>query len=251
MRAFEEQAAAQYNEELAADLEQFSPRLAAVLKREGLRSLVVFGRERAAAHGFSMRGNVRCFIELMVCVGSSFDLDHQLPWAARILGDRSITCQMARAERLYDAALIYLDEVHGPDNEYSISALRRLNEVLSVGEDQLRRLSSLDPFEAVKLMYPQKAAYIGEQAASESIQLGQSLAARYSAPTAMGAALCTGLVLGFGSGVFSDPAYPWILGALTHPQLTTPDQRMERLLQRVRTYSNAMLLHLTQDPASA
>ena len=40
MRAFEEQAAAQYNEELAADLEQFSPRLAAVLKREGLRSLV-------------------------------------------------------------------------------------------------------------------------------------------------------------------------------------------------------------------
>jgi hypothetical protein len=243
--AFEDAAEARYNEELIAHLVNFAPRLAVVLRREGLQRVVAMGREQAAVHEFSMRGNVRCFVELMLSLGSSFDRDHQLPWAAGILGDRSITCQMARAERLYDAALIFLDEVQGPDNQYSLAALRRLVEISDGGEDQLRWLSSLDSFEALTLLYPEKCSYIGEAAARETIRLGQSMAHQYACNTALGAALCTGLIFGFGSGVFSDPVYPWILGAVTHPQLKTAEQRTERLLRRVRTYSSAMLSHLT------
>lgn len=80
---------------------------------------------RAKAYGFTNRGSIRLFIEMIFLFGSGFDTDPQYPWAATILADSSE--QMYRAERLYEKIIDYQEKVSGANAVNTIEALRRVS----------------------------------------------------------------------------------------------------------------------------
>src|SRR6266403_4499601 len=118
-------AAAAFEQEMVDHLFSFSPKHCEVIKEPGVREVIRLGLQRAEAFGFTFRGPVRLFIELMFMFGSEFATDPQHPWAAAALQDKTVPDQMSRASLLYDAAQKYLEEVSGPNHRYAVASLRR------------------------------------------------------------------------------------------------------------------------------
>jgi hypothetical protein len=157
MNVFEEAVTAVFKSEMVRHLQQFVPRHSAVIGAAGVEQVVDRGIASARVHGFTNRGPVRLYLELMSMFGSGFATDPVLPWTVAPLTERDESSQMARAEQLHAAVLEYLEKVAGPGNQYTLSALRRLS---SIDADALLGGSgSIEErlVDAYRVMYPQKA----------------------------------------------------------------------------------------------
>ena len=80
---------------------------------KAIRETVQSGINRAQKYGFTKRGPVRFFVELLFTFGSEFDTDPLLPWAEGVLNNESIKDQVERAGILREAMLEYLAEMSG------------------------------------------------------------------------------------------------------------------------------------------
>src|SRR4029453_3221824 len=124
MKVFEERAWQQFEEEMMAHSKDFSPRLCEVIGDEQLRVAVRAAIARAVDYGFTNRGPIRLFVEMMFLCGSSFDTDPQYPALGEAL--RSETDQMRRAEQIHDLHNAYLERVSGVGAVNVHTALRGL-----------------------------------------------------------------------------------------------------------------------------
>jgi hypothetical protein len=146
----------QFEDEMVEHLDNFAPKHCEVIKESGIRTVIRLGVERAKEYGFTNRGPVRFYIELMFMFGSYFDTDPQYQWAGEVLNDRAVSDQMFRASGLHYKATDYVERVSGPNHVYSIEALRRLTrsaiESLAPGVD-FQQTAAL----GLANLYPQKS----------------------------------------------------------------------------------------------
>jgi hypothetical protein len=233
MRAFEETARERFEDEMLHHSREFSPRLATVLGDLRLRVAVRSAIERARQHRFTLRGPVRLFIELSFLFGSSFDRDPQYSWARDIL--TAPDPEMERAEALHAKTLEYQEKVSGTDGRNTRRALVALSQLaarqLPLTADTLRDTLRTEMMRA----FPQKAAYIGEQALDALIDEGRDVAARLQFPE-RGQAVIVALMFAFGCGCVDDPLYPWIAETLGDLRIRTPEVRADRLERKSRTW---------------
>ena len=113
MKVFEDAALRRFEDEMVVHSKEFTPRLCKVLGDKQLRVALRQAMERSGTYGFTNRGPIRLYIELMFLCGSDFDTDPQYPAVGVILnapGD-----QMLRAEQIYAGVLDYQEKVSGPD----------------------------------------------------------------------------------------------------------------------------------------
>lgn len=194
-----------------------------------MRQAVQFGIGRAESYGFTFRGPVRLYLELMLLFGSHFDTDPQYPWAAEILADLDSDPQMQRAEQLYEKTMDYRQKVLGPERAYLLRALRNIQMLIRQPLD----LSSegLLPVmrQEIAYVYPQKAAYVGAEGLEALILKGLGGAQRQQFSTVHGAVLVIVLMLISGHGCGADPLYPWIAQTLKDTAITEPDARAKQL----------------------
>ena len=66
------------------------------------------GEERAASHEIRDATGVWIYTGIAFMLGSGFDEDPLLPWAAAVLGEEN---RETRAARLHERALVFLNEV--------------------------------------------------------------------------------------------------------------------------------------------
>src|SRR5438093_1018839 len=118
-----------FEKEMGRHLRDFSPNHCDVIGDSGVHTVIQHGMKKAGTYGFSNRGPVRLYLDLMFMFGSEFDTDPQLPWAAGILRDVDVSDQMERAERLHSKSLEYSDAVAGPNFEYAKEAFARARRV--------------------------------------------------------------------------------------------------------------------------
>jgi len=83
MEAFEHVAAQRFAEGLLDHFQTFFPQHAAVLGNAQLQRALRYGLQRAESRGLGTERAVYLYIALMFMLGSGFDEDPQLPWAAR------------------------------------------------------------------------------------------------------------------------------------------------------------------------
>ncbi|MBK7353861.1 MAG: hypothetical protein IPJ05_10285 [Nitrosomonas sp.] len=102
MDVFKKTALLSFEDEMVEHLAKFSPPLYKVVGEEQMRKVIRLGMSQAAQYGFTYRGPVRLYLELMLLFGSYFDTDPQYPWAAEILTNQESGTQMQRAESLYE-----------------------------------------------------------------------------------------------------------------------------------------------------
>ena len=99
MIVFEKASLRRFEDEMVVHSKEFTPRLYEVLGEEQLRVALRQAMKRADTYGFTNRGPIRLYIELMFLYGSDFDTDPQYPAIGKVLkapGD-----QMKRAEETF------------------------------------------------------------------------------------------------------------------------------------------------------
>lgn len=211
-----------FENEMVAHLTEFSPPLFSTVKEGQLRKAIRRGLDSADGYGFNFRGPVRLYLELMLLFGSSFDTDPQYPWAREILSDPDSDPQMQRAVQLYDRARDYRRHVAGARDSYRLSALKEIA-VLA------RRPLAVPRGDVVPSMlwemarvYPQKAAYVGEDRLEILIGEGIDVARKRGLSTLPEVALTVLLMFAFGHGCFDDPLCAWMVPAVDMPHSAVP-----------------------------
>ena len=230
-----------FEDEMVEHLAEFSPPLYNVIKEEQMRKAVRFGFEKCDKYGFTLRGPMRLYLEMMLLFGSHFDTDPQYPWATEILFDRHSIPQMERADWLYEKIVDYQEKVSGPNGENTRAALESLSDmtenppVLSEKEydESIRR--------EMRRVFPQKADYVGKEGVGSLIVEGREAARKYEFPPTRGDTLMIVLKFAFGHGCEDDLLYPWINRTLTDEKIVKPEARMERLEKKSGTWLEHVL----------
>jgi len=112
MKTFEQAAMLRFENEMVEYSKDISPRVCEVIGDERLRLALRSAITRAIAYGFTNRGSIRLFIEMMFFCGSAFDTDPQYLRVGEVL--LTSVDQMQRAEQIHEGYLDYLDKVSGP-----------------------------------------------------------------------------------------------------------------------------------------
>lgn len=112
---------------------------------------------------------------MMLLFGSHFDTDPQYPWTAEILRSE-VSAQMHRAEHLYDRTRDYRQKVAGPNDAYTLKALRNIpifaRQPLMIAADDLTPAILGE----IARVYPEKAAYVGEDSLAALVREGIEMA---------------------------------------------------------------------------
>lgn len=239
--SLEQPAVGQFVAELATHCRAFSPQLCSTLDDDQLYLAIRGGLTRAEAHGLTLRGPVRLYVDMMLLFGSGFDRDPQHIWAQDILRRRELD-QMTRAERLHAATAGYLRRVDGRHNIYTLKAFEELAARLAAGLDV-----NACGFETTMLrlfagIHPHKAIESGREQLQDLIRSGAQIGCeRYGFQTARSWALVGVLMFSFGQHFDEDPLYPWIARTLTRRNPAEPDKVAEKLERRARIWLNAVL----------
>jgi hypothetical protein len=232
-----------FEDEMVAHSQDFAPKLSTVLGAQQLRSAVRAAMARADGYGFTNRGPMRLFVELILLFGSAFDTDPQYPWAAQILGDGAP--QMRRADLLYARVLNYQERVCGADLTNTRTALWNLSFFAQQPFALTAQAFVPEMLREMTAIYPQKAAYLGDEALSALIREGCAVARELRFPTLRGYSLVIALMFAFGHGCTDDPLYPWIARTLNDGRIAEPGARAERLERKSLTW----LKHVLAAPA--
>ncbi|MFO1372492.1 MAG: hypothetical protein U1F42_08880 [Candidatus Competibacteraceae bacterium] len=214
--------------------------------KEQVRKVIRLGLKQAEKYGLVSERDVHLYVGLMFMLGSYFDRDPQLPWAAKILTDEIIPDPNARADRLHSRAMAYLNEAAGEESQYLERALRKIRELpVSVlartGED--KQISFGDYM--LKLLYAlffEKYEVVGDPNIRQLVRQGYQAARSYNLIGEPGIATYICLMFIFGSGFDCDPQYPWAEAVLSDAALTDPTKKGESLYKSAIAYLDKWLV---------
>lgn len=236
MNIFKKAALLSFEDEMVKHLAKFSPPLYKTVGEEQMRKVIQLGINQAAQYGLTHRGPVRFYLELMLLFGSYFDTDPQYPWAAEILTNEDLGSQMQRAGRLYEKTMDYRQKVGGPEDIYTLEALKRIavlaRQPLNIPANNFIPIMQRE----IVHIYPQKAGYVGASGLEALIRKGMGGAKRQQFMTERGMTLVVVLMLAFGHGCGKDPLYPWIAKTLQDEKISSPEERVKRLENKSMTW---------------
>jgi hypothetical protein len=243
MDVFRESALRRFEGEMLVHLREFSPPLFKAAGEKQMHKAVRYGIGAASAYGFTFRGPIRLYLELMLLFGSRFDTDPQYPWAAEILTGQSLALQMQRADMLYEKTLDYRQKVAGSEEVYAIDAFKLISNRTGLPVTiHLEDLAS-GMLQEIKHIYPQKADYVGDEGIKALILEGIEEAHRHGFLTVRAIGIVVLLMLTLGHGCTDDPLYPWIARTLNNRSLTNPENKASRLEKRALTWLDHVLAY--------
>lgn len=231
-----------FEDEMVAHLAEFSPALFNVIKEEQMRAVVKSGIKRAEQYGFTFRGPIRLFLEMMLLYGSHFDSDPQYPWAVEIL--QKDLPQMERAEQLHEKILDYQKEVSGEKAVNTRKALRDLLAMTKNPPESSPKTFGADIRREMNRAYPQKVKYIGDEAVTEIIREGSEEGEKYNFQNVRARGLLVVLRFAFGHGCTDDLLYPWISRTLRDERIIDPEARAKRLEKKAVTWLEHVINNL-------
>ena len=211
MREFEDRA--------LAHLQRWMPRHCRLLGPAPMRLLVRRGLAQARRYGLQAECTVLGYLDLMCLLGSGFDADPLLPWAAAILGEPHRADPVPRGDRLHEAAWHYIERIV-PDYRDDRGApvterlVRLLRELRALPRDALPEAEA--PAFADSLLgllatyFPAKLAVVGPGPAVAALREGCRRARGHGLVGRRGAALVALLAFVLGHGFDDDPLLPWV-----------------------------------------
>ena len=246
VEVMESAAAGEFEQTLFEHIKKIAPKHVDSIGDDGTREIIKGGIERAGGHGFTKRGPVRFFVEMMFLFGSEFDTDPLLPWVDGVLSNTSIQNQMERADILHEAMVDYLDRVAGKDKKYLFDSMKRFGKTGL--EDHQTKGTSFDAamHSMLKAGYPERCEYLGDDGIRALVEQGKDEARKRSINSAKGAALLTVLLFQLGHAALRDPLFPWVSQTLGDETVADPNERVKNLKQKAIKYSDHALKNLGQ-----
>ncbi|MHC4111574.1 MAG: hypothetical protein ACYSUY_10885 [Planctomycetota bacterium] len=252
-----------FEDSVVEHIREFFPEQYDALGEAVVRKVIEYGVDRAEAHGFETEPDVNMYIDLMLLLGSNFDTDPQLPWAAEILHaesiedestedestedesteDESIAEPFGRVEKLYDQAIEYLDRIEGPEDEYLINALDEFSDI-SFEELPLTRSEDIEntTISLLRRIWPEKYQAIGTNALNHLIIYATESIQRYNITSQRGVVLYTVLMFMLGSGFDTNPQFPWATTVLKDESIINEAARIDQLYKKAITFLDEWLV---------
>lgn len=247
MEAFEKIAVGRFEDGLLEHLHTFFPAHAGTLGEKQLGRVIRYGLQRAASRNLQTERGVYLYLALMFMLGSLFDENPQLPWAAAPEpvtplpvnpGETSEPTPPptevpaspdVQIERVYGEAMVFLDQTAGPDNSLLHQTLDRLRQPqvfdgLPAAPSFGHRLLVL-----LQMLSPEKYQALGDEPLRALVRSGYEAAKRHGFTTEPGMMNYISLAYVLGSGFDRDPIYPWAAATLSDPALAHPAQRSAAL----------------------
>jgi hypothetical protein len=243
--AFQQYHLQKFEDEMVKHSKEFAPQLCKVLGDDQLRVALRSATKKANGYGFTNKGPIRLFIELMFLCGSGFDTDPQYPGIGEVL--RGSDEQMVRAERIHLDFNDYLERVSGLGAVNVHKALRDLA-IFAKTPLKLSKENFVESMlEEMKHIFPQKVAYVGEAGLRALIGEGIDEARRYRFSAVRHVTLLVVLKFAFGHSCTEDPLYPWISRTLQDERIIDPATRAERLERKALTWLEHVVANNDQE----
>jgi len=235
-----------FEDEMAEHLKQSHAEHWKVMGEADGRRVIQLGIKQAGRYGFTNRGPVRFYIDLMFMFGSYFDTDPQYPWASGVLADSENVDQTVRADRLYAAMNEYLAQVVDPEREHLRAAVQLLMQ--SRVEDVLKPGVKIEEMilQMLRSICPIRCEYSGDSVLRTLVQHGFGIAGRYHFTTDKGMVLMVVLTFAVGHGFYKDPLNPWIVRRLENPRWPDINKRVDELSSKALLYLKHILANRSE-----
>lgn len=244
---FEQAALRNFEDRMLAHLRDFAPIHSKILAEDEMRIVIRHGMMQAESHRFTSERSIRIYTELMLMLGSSFDTDQQLPWAAELLKDETTTEEVMRIDRLQQRAWDYVDEVlpdfgNGDDDSSLMSFITHISELRQERDAALRPAASAEFYQRMITLFkealPRKCQLLGEQGLRRLVNGGIELARSYTINTERGCAFFVAGMFMLGSDFDKDPQFPWMTRVLTNQSFSDQKERVDQLFAVIETVLN-------------
>jgi hypothetical protein len=202
-----------------AHLRRWMPRHCELLGEEQMRRVVVLGWAKARRYGLGAECTVLGVLDLMCLLGSGFDDDPLLPWAAPILNEPPRIDAVERGDRLYDAAWAYIHRIALDYRDAEgVAITERLIGLLREARAAPRTVLAdesvaawADTFaETLTRFFPAKAAFVGPAALTALAGVARARARSHGLVSVRGVHCIGVLMFILGAGFDDDPLLPWI-----------------------------------------
>jgi hypothetical protein len=207
-----------FEDSLVEHIATYFPNLARMLGEPRVRHVIDYGLARARLHGFTSERNLCLYLDLMLMLGSNFDVDPQLPWATQILTDPVSEHPTLRIDRLTNAAMDHMDRSAGADDANLRRVLADVRGDLPTRLTELEASSGLWAECAASLLarlWPERCALLGASSMQELIHIAYESASHYGLHSRRARAIYLVCTFVLGSHFDSDPQHPWAAAALT------------------------------------
>lgn len=239
-----------FEDEMVLHITDFAPNSAKALKEKGVRKVVQLGMQNANKYGFTKKGPVRFYIEMMFMFGSYFDTDFQYPWIRKVLLNNEIKSEIVRADLLHIRLMEYLNKAIGKKSEYALRALVNSNQLSATDFKNTYNASGTAIFEKGILrkmyeIYPEKSTLLGDEILMKVISTGIERAQSYQIDTLEGKLIFISILFSLGHQFDRDPQFPWIINTLTDSKLNSdPGIQAENLKKKMEIYIMRTLKNL-------
>ncbi len=242
METFEMAALGAFEGYMMAHLRKHFPRVADLLGESGMRQLVRQGYARARPHAFTTRREVCLFVDLQIMLGCGFDTDPQLPWTEPILGQESAPSSTPRINRLYTAALAYLDRVVGADQVFAAKPLHLLRvSPLPELQSRLRKGIESGALPELRRLWPEKYDGLDPLRLALLVRHGRASAQRHGLADEAVVGFYLMLMFLFGHQFDQDLQYPLLSQVMHDPGSEGQPPGLENL-QRAFMATSAQLI---------
>jgi len=216
----------------------YFPRHEQCLSETQLLDFVRLALNRAERHVLTTERSVALYLDLMCVLGSEFDTDPQIPWAAEILADRTFPAQSDRIDLLHSRGWEYATKI-SMDYDNDFESGRQSCLVATLYEIRRQSSEDLTPERArglvseilrrIKELFPLRCKVIGDECMALLMRSAVSSAIGYGIRSARGISLFAALMLVAGAGFDRDPQLPWASRILSDPAIDSPSDRVNRL----------------------
>jgi hypothetical protein len=231
-----------FEKRMVQHLCKYFPIQGEVLGDEQMLKVVQYGIAKAQSHGFKTERNMAVYLTLVPMLGSTFDADVQLPWTAEILNDENDTNNKSRVDRLAEKALEFHKLAIGQDSILVKTLIKHRGK--SFEELLLPATGSFEEKVIVQMkgLYGEKYKAIGEDNTLRLIQHGRMEAEQFDIKTDGGVSVFIAMMYLMGSGFFRDPIYPWAAEVLNDKEITTEQERVDRLYEEATAFFDKWLV---------
>ena len=195
-------------------------------KRVGQEHVMRFARkivEQNRVFGLKNQRKIMSYFHLVSKIGISYQHDPQF---------RRISEAMQAAQTPEDSLQALSTEVNefrvkvrGDGDEWYHAALQRVMRISYA--DWYKPNFETEAAAMLTTLYPERAAYAGEQAILELVGMARQEAERWALPQRPGICMLSGLMFFLGVGCVADPLYPWVSKKL-HEKIS-PDRKTRDL----------------------
>lgn len=230
IEALEQAALKNFENQMVAHIKEFFPKNYEIIGIPQIRKVIQYGLERAENYDLTTEREICLYLSLMLKLGSNFDVDLQLPWAAETLNDETIADPFIRVNTLHDKSEVYFSQAVGEDHQHLENALVKIIEK----SDRLFSLPLKNNFEDHMLtelwkLFPEKFKVLGKPVLHDLIEQGLGSAKKYNITNERGLMIYIGLMFMLGSGFDTDPQLPWAIEILNDNSIKDQATRVELL----------------------